>query len=80
MIMLSQDDSNKIEEILFLFNQYLLKQVNKKQYIITNINKINIPNILLTELEKGSKYINHFKINEEEDKYCIIFEKDKTDN
>ena len=90
MIMLSQDDSNEVKEILHLFKQYLTEHTNKEQYVIKNVKKCDIPSILAEEFAKGSKYIDHFKTDgkiqccsfgfEREETYCIIFERNKADN
>lgn len=88
MIMLSQDDSNEVKQILHLFKQYLIEHTNKEQYVIKNVEKSNIPSTLAKEFAKGSKYIDHFKTNgkikycsfEREETYCIIFERNKADN
>lgn len=88
MIMLSQDDSNEVKQILHLFKQYLIEHTNKEQYVIKNVEKSNIPSTLAKEFAKGSKYIDHFKTGgkiqycqfEKEETYCIIFERNKADN
>lgn len=81
MIMLSQDDSNEIKEILHLIKQHLAP---KEQYILSNIEQRYLRETINTELSKGSKYIQHILTARKTDlsapKYMIIFERNKADN
>jgi hypothetical protein len=80
MIMLSQDDSNEVKEILHLLRQHLTP---KEQYVLTNIRQYDLPEVINEQLINGAKYIQHIKIEETSiapPKYMVIFEKDKADN
>lgn len=80
MIMFSQDSLNEAKEILHLLKQYLTP---KEQYVLTNIQQYDLPEVIDKQLIKGAKYIQHIKIEETSlapPKYMVIFERNKTDN